>query len=406
MTTAIDPDSSPALGLPRIVISVALALCAMNVVSLAVSALSGQWILDRHGLGNPIDFTNVYAAGRLALEGHPVLAYDWDAHKHVQTLVLGREFEGYFGWHYPPPFLFVAAMLAKLPYTAAFAGWVVFTFIPYLVVMRALVGHRIGWLLACAFPEVLTNAMIGQNGLLTAALIGGTLLSMRKRPVVAGICLGLLTYKPQYGLLFPLVLIAARQWTTFLSAAVTALLLAAASTLAFGTETWLAFFRWLPRASEAFLSAGYAEFGKMQSVLSLVRFVGGSDGLAFALQWGVAGVTAIALVMLWRSRAAYEIKAAALATGALLATPYLYLYDLAVLAVPMALLLRIGMATGFRRYELPALGCAILLLVSFPFVVAPVGLAATLLVAAVIAGRCGVFGAPQADMPAMPMPNA
>jgi hypothetical protein len=144
----------------------------------------------------------------------------------------------------------------------------------------------------------------------------------------------------------------------------------------------------------------------MQSVLSLVRFVGGSDGLAFALQWGVAGVTAIALVMLWRSRAAYEIKAAALATGALLATPYLYLYDLAVLAVPMALLLRIGMATGFRRYELPALGCAILLLVSFPFVVAPVGLAATLLVAAVIAGRCGVFGAPQADVQAMSMPNA
>jgi hypothetical protein len=406
MTTAIDPDSDPAPGLPRIVISVALALCAMNAVSLVVSALSGQWILDHRGLGNPTDFTNVYAAGRLALEGHPALAYDWDAHKHVQTLVLGRDFDGYFGWHYPPPFLFVAALLAKLPYTAAFAGWVVLTFIPYLVVVRALVGHRIGWLLACAFPEVLTNAMIGQNGLLTAALIGGTLLWMRKRPVVAGICLGLLTYKPQYGLLFPLVLIATRQWTAFVSATVTALLLAAASTLAFGSETWLAFVHWLPRASEAFLSAGYAEFGKMQSVLSLVRFAGGSDGLAFALQWSVAGATAIAVVILWRGRAAYEIKAAALATGALLATPYLYLYDLAVLAVPMALLLRVGMATGFRRYELPALGCAILLLVSFPFVVAPVGLAATMLVAAVIAGRCGVFGAPQADAPALPMPNA
>jgi hypothetical protein len=91
--------------------------------------------------------------------------------------------------------------------------------------------------------------------------------------------------------------------------------------------------------------------------------------------------------MVWRSRAAYEIKAAALAAGALLTTPYLYLYDLAVLAVPMALLLRLGIATGFRRYELPALGCAIALLVSFPFIVAPVGLGATLIVAALIAGQ-------------------
>ena len=387
-------------------ISVAIALCAMNAVSLLASALSGQWILDRHWLGIPTDFTNVYAAGRLALEGQPALAYDWDAHKHVQTLVLGRDFDGYFGWHYPPPFLFIAALLAKLPYTAAFAGWVVLTFIPFLLVIRALVGHRSGWLLACAFPEVLTNATIGQNGLLTAALIGGTLLWMHKRPIFAGICLGLLTYKPQYGLLFPLVLIAGRQWMTFLSAAVTALLLAAASWLAFGSETWLAFVHWLPRASEAFLSAGYAEFGKMQSVLSLVRFAGGSDGLAFAMQWSVAIATAIALVILWRSRAAYEIKAAALATGALLATPYLYLYDLAVLAIPMALLLRLGMATGFRPYELPALGCAILLLVSFPFVVAPVGLAATLLVAAVIARRCVESGARAADASTMPMPNA
>jgi hypothetical protein len=387
MTAAAPPGGDPASALPRVVISVALALCVMSAVSLLVSALSGQWILDSHGLGIPTDFANVYAAGRLAIEGQPALAYDWDAHKQVQTLVLGQNFDGYFGWHYPPPFLFVAALLAKLPYTVAFAGWVVLTFVPYLLVMRALVGHRLGWLFACAFPAVLTNAMIGQNGLLTAALIGGTLVALPKRPIVAGICLGLLTYKPQYGLLFPLVLIAGRQWTAFLSAAVTASLLAAASWFAFGSEAWLAFFHWLPRASEAFLSGGYAEFGKMQSVLSLVRFAGGGDSLAFAMQWSVAIAAAVAVVMVWRSRAAYEIKAAALATGALLTTPYLYLYDLAVLAVPMALLLRLGIATGFRRYELPALGCAIALLVSFPFIVAPVGLGATLIVAALIAGR-------------------
>lgn len=210
---------------------------------------------------------------------------------------------------------------------------------------------------------------------------------MPKRPLLAGVCLGLLTYKPQYGLLFPLVLIAGGYWRTFFSAAVTAILLTAISWLAFGTETWMAFFHWLPRASQAFLSDGFAEFGKMQSILSFTRFVGGSDRLAWALQWGLTGVVAVALIAVWRSSVSYRIKASALATGALLATPYLYLYDMVVLAIPMALIVRMGIATGFLSHELPALGIAIALLVSFQFVVAPVGFAATLIVACLIARR-------------------
>lgn len=379
-----DPFQS---AVPRIVFSVCLALCVMNAVSLIVSMLSGQWILDSKGLGIPTDFANVYAAGRLVLEGHPATAYEWDAHKRVQEIVLGQTFDGYFGWHYPPPFLFIAAALAMLPYTAAFAGWAALSFVPYLFVIRALTGHRIGWMLACAFPVALTNAMVGQNGFLTASLIGGTLYLMPMRPVLAGICLGLLTYKPQYGLLFPLVLIAARQWRTFTAAAATGLTLAAVSWLAFGPQTWAAFFTWLPRASQGFLSSGFAEFGKMQSVLSLTRFLGGSDRLAFVLQWSMTGAVMLALIVLWRSRVSYEIKAAALATGTLLATPYLYLYDMVVLAIPMALILRMGLTSGFLTYELVAMGVAVALLVSFPFVVMPVGLGASLIVACLVARR-------------------
>ncbi len=387
MTQAHTFDDAISSGAPRAVISVCLALCVMNVFSLIVSAMSGQWILDSSGHGIPIDFANVYAAGKLVLGGHPATAYDWDAHKHVQEVVLGRTFDGYFGWHYPPPFLFVAALLAKLPYVAAFAGWMALSFVPYLLTIRALTDHRIGWLLACAFPVALSNAMIGQNGFLTASLIGGTLYLMPKRPLLAGICLGLLSYKPQYGLLFPFVLIATRQWKTFASAAITAISLAAISWLAFGTETWAAFFHWLPRASQAFLSDGFAEFGKMQSVLSLTRFLGGNDSLAWILQWGITGAVAVSLMILWCSRASYEIKAAALATGTLLATPYLYLYDMVVLAIPMALIVRLGITHGFHRLELPLLGVAIALLVSFQFVVAPVGLGATFIVAGLIAHR-------------------
>ena len=83
-------------------------------------------------------------------------------------------------------------MLARLPYGAAFMGWVVISLIPYLIVVRAIVGRRFGWMLALAAPMVVNNALVGQNGFFTAALIGGTLYLMPVRPVLAGICIELL----------------------------------------------------------------------------------------------------------------------------------------------------------------------------------------------------------------------
>jgi arabinofuranan 3-O-arabinosyltransferase len=63
-----------------------------------------------------------------------------------------------------------------------------------------------------------------------------------------------------------------------------------------------------------------------------------------------------------------------------------------VLAIPVVLLVRIGLADGFSEYELPAMGCVVLLLMSFPWVGAPVGLGATLIVAMLIARRAGGEG--------------
>ena len=140
-------------------------------------------------------------------------------------------------------------------------------------------------MLAIGFPMVFNNTLVGQNGFLTAALIGGTLYLMPVRPVLAGICLGLLSYKPQYGLLFPLVLIAASQWTVFFTAGRHAVAMAFASWLAFGTESWQAFFHWMPMFSQAFLTEGKATWWKMQSLFSLVRYFGGSERLAWVFHW-------------------------------------------------------------------------------------------------------------------------
>jgi arabinofuranan 3-O-arabinosyltransferase len=371
---------------PAWLLNACFVLAVLNIVFFPAFYGRG-WIFDANGFGIPTDFVNVWSAGKLALDGHPAQAWDWAIQKQVQVTELGQSYEGNFAWHYPPPFLFVAKLLAMLPYGLAYAAWPVISLVPYLVAMRAIVGRPFGMVLALAFPVVLTNTLVGQNGFLTASLIGGMLILLPSRPMLAGICLGLLSYKPQYGLLFPLALIAASQWRAFVSAGVTAVLMAAVSWIAFGTESWQAFFHWMPMFSQAFLTEGRAPWGKMQSIFALVRYLGGSEPLGWTFQWIMTAAVAVVLVLLWRNRVRYELKAAALATGTLLVTPYLFLYDLMVLAIAVAFLVRIGLAEGFRSHELPALSLAAGLLMFFPVVGAPTGFGATLIVAALIARR-------------------
>jgi glycosyl transferase family 87 len=375
--------------IPPALFNTCFVLFVINASFFPAAYFSHWWIWDPNGLGIPTDFVNVWAAGQLVLEGHPALAWDWDVQRQIELALLRQEFPGYFAWHYPPPFLFVAAFLAQFPYTVAFMGWVFASLVPYLAMMRAIVGRAFGLMLAVGFPMVLSNALVGQNGFLTAALIGGTLYLMPTRPVLSGICLGLLTYKPQYGLLFPLVLIAASQWTTFFTAGTVAVAMAFVSWLAFGTESWQAFFHWMPMFSQAFLSEGKATWWKLQSVLSLVRYLGGPEQLAWTLQWIVTGSVAVGLITMWRSRVDYSLKAAALAVGTMLTTPYLFMYDMVVLAIPVAYLIRLGLEGGFRAYELAALGCALALIMSFMFLGQPVGLFANLIVAGLILRRAG-----------------
>jgi arabinofuranan 3-O-arabinosyltransferase len=373
--------------LARPVELVCFALVVAHAVYLVTAYLQGIWVEAPDGGGVPSDFVNVWAAGRLVLEGHAAAAYDWTAHKLVEEIAVGHPFDGYFGWHYPPTFLFVAAGLSILPYATAYLLWVFGTFPAYLAAIRAIIGDRVGYLLAAAFPAVLGNFIVGQNGFLTAGLVGGALVLLERRPIAAGVLVGLLSYKPHLGLLFPIALMASGHWRAFTTAAIVAALMAGASWLAFGSDTWQAFFANIGHTSQAFLSEGHADFSKLQTAFGLTRALGGSEALAWTVQIAVAIVAAGAIAMLWRRRVAYEIKAAALGAGAMLATPYLYTYDLVVLAVPLAFLFRLGRARGFLPHEMAGIALASLLILIFPFVKAPVGFAAVLVVATLIARR-------------------
>ena len=375
--------------MPASLVKACFVLFVINASFFPTAYFAHWWIYDADGRGIPTDFVNVWAAGRLVLDGHPAQAYDWVIQKQVEVALLGQDFAGYFAWHYPPPFLFVASLLAQFPYAVAFIGWMVFSILPYLAVMRAIVGSHFGLLLALAMPVAFSNIFVGQNGFLTAALIGATLYLLPMRPVLAGICLGFLSYKPQYGLLFPIVLIAASQWRAFLAAGATAIALALISWLAFGTESWQAFFHWMPMFAQAFLTEGKAPWWKLQSLFALVRYFGGTEQLAWGFHWVLTASVAVVLALMWRSRVPYTLKAASLAVGTLLTTPYLFMYDLMVLAIPTAFLVRIGLRSGFRPYELPALACAAALIVGFICTGVPLGLGATLIVAGLVLRRAG-----------------
>jgi arabinofuranan 3-O-arabinosyltransferase len=382
-----DLPAAPQPPAARIAALIGLMLALSYLVLLSGAYLDGNLFTDKQGQPIANDFVNVWAAGRLTLDGDPAAAYDWPLHKAAEERAVGHAFANYYGWHYPPTFLFVAAALATLPYLIAALVWLAATLAAYAATLGGILGGRAGVFVALGFPAALWNITAGQNGFLTAALIGGTLGLLERQPALAGICLGLLSYKPHFGLLFPIVLIADRRWRTLVVAAVVAAALAAFSWLACGGTTWEAFAHATPATSRIVLGEGAAEFARLQSLFGFVRAHGGSETLAWSVQATGALALAVGLVVLWRSRVPYELKAAALAAGALIATPYLYIYDFVVLAVALAFLLRLSLQRGFAVGEIVALPCVGALIFAFPYVKTQVGVAAALIVLALVAQR-------------------
>ena len=195
----------------------------------------------------------------------------------------------------------------------------------------------------------------GHNGFLTAALLGFALVQLDRRPVLAGILFGLLAYKPQFGLMIPLVLVATGRWRTVFAAAATVALLVLAATLAFGTDTWRAFFIFAEYTRMIVLETGETGWHKIQSVFSWARMWGAPLPLAYAVQGAVTLAVAAALVWLWRTGASFALKAAALCIATILATPYSLDYDLMLLAPAIACLACDGLARGFAPWEKTAL---------------------------------------------------
>ena len=387
MTT---PD---AIAIRARIVPLSLALIAAYTIAIVALWATSFGGLDAAGRPLGTDFSNVWAAGRLTLEGAPEAAYDLARHYAVQEQEFGAGVP-FFGWHYPPMFLALAAALATLPYLGALFVWQAATLPIYLYSLVKIFGENRRELLLAglAFPAVFVNLTHGHNGFLSAGLFGLGLALLDKRPALAGVLLGLLAYKPQFGMLLPFALAAGGYWRTAFFAAGTVILSAFLSFEAFGPATWEAFATSAHFTRTVVLEAGSTGWHKIMSVFAAVRALGGSVTAAYAAQGLVAGVTFLTVVWLWwRRETPFGAKAAALLAGSVLATPYALDYDLMILAPAIAFMVRDALTLGFRRYEaavLTAVWVAPLIARSVAeATLVPIGFLATLALFALAASR-------------------
>jgi alpha-1,2-mannosyltransferase len=338
--------------------SYSLILLGLCVVAMAGWIALSEGLIDRNGKPIGTDFSSFYAAGSLALEGHAAEAYDPAAHHAREQRQFGAE-TPYYSWLYPPVFFLIAAPLALFPYPLALALFQSTSLAFYLWVIAAILSParrrdpviaRHWLLISAAFPAVFVNLGHGQNGFLTAGLLGAALVSL-DRPVISGLCIGFLSYKPQFALVIPIALLAAGRWRVIASAALTTIALVIASWLFFGTDTWTAFLASTEMSRKVLLEQGSVGYEKLQSAFAAVRLWGGSVSLSYAVQGVISALAVLATGYAWRISDNGALKAALLVAATALASPHLLDYDLVLLAPALAYLTVVRLEDGMRDYE-------------------------------------------------------
>lgn len=329
---------------------ISLLVFAAFLTTLVVQLWQGWDRLERGGLPVFTDYTPVYAAS-LLLQREPaenlyvterMIQAEIDAaqaaYDHRLTDQQARS-HGFARWQYPPVFMLYAHPLAWMPYYVSMAAWLLITALPYLAAMLRAAPARLAWPLALAAPPVYFNLIYGQTGFLTAGYLALGLTLLRRHPWLAGFFIGMACFKPHFGLLVPLALIAAGQWRAIVSATFTVFVLVVVTVLVYGDDPWLAFIGTLGYSLDGFALGRY-NFDPMTSVIGAVRLAGGNAVVGWWLQ-GLSVVVAVVLTWWsWRqhTNAGYDLlplQAAILCTATLLTAPLSYLYDL-VLLVPVA----------------------------------------------------------------------
>jgi alpha-1,2-mannosyltransferase len=312
-------------------IGLAMALGLIPEVMIAHSLLAAN--------GLPVallkrDFCQFWAAGwlvdhgRIATLFYPIRFQAWV----VQRFPF---LTGHYRWGYPPG---MALLMAPLGLVPPLAAWIIGMLggIALLVLALGMVFGRhnlaLTTLIMIASPVCWDTLLVGQNAFYTGALMVLGFGLMDRRPIWAGIALGLLTVKPPLGLLVPVALIAAGAWRSMIAALVSGLALASLAAIAM-PDAWPLFIAhtmpdmtaylqrpYLPTPSQAYMASPfYAAEG-----LHLPRRT------VWLVQITLSVLAAAMMGQLWRipiQNSARHARILASAAFCLVATPYSHVYD-------------------------------------------------------------------------------
>lgn len=323
-------------------------IAGLNLAMLAYLVGSARGGVDSRGFLLGTDFVSFWTTGRMLHADRNV--YDVAAHIAEQRAFHAPS-DGYTGFFYPPWFLPFCYPLGWFGYFPALAGWLLATGGAFVLAVRTWVRRfeapiPVPLLVAvAAFPPVSMTIMHGQTSFLAAALLGLGVLFVPQRPLLAGALLGLAVFKPQLGVLLPLVLLSSREWRVIAAAVVTAGGLGVLATAAFGPEVWRHW--WHVGAAAQGALEGVVGYAKMQSPFAAAMLLGAGPSAAYAIQGVISFGVAGALVWAGWRRPFGPALGAALLAGIPLATPFILDYDLVLLAFPLVWLA----AAGFRPWE-------------------------------------------------------
>ena len=297
--------------------------------------LSGGWITRSCN----IDFCWEWVTGVLAVKD-PAQVYD-----------VGR----FVGWPegrfpYPPTLILFLYPLGWMPYAIAFAVWIIATLLLYEAAIYAILPRTAAVVAALTPVTVAGNTLLGHNGFLTAGLIGLSLVFLERRPWLSGIFLGALTYKPHFGILFPLALLSSRNWRALGSATLTAAMLNMTATIAFGYKGWTIFIDTMLDRNSGLSTINDVE-QRHQSIYGLLHWAGTTAWISWTVHLAVASVVILAVCLVWAKPFPHSMKAAALSIGSVAVTPYVLPYDLCILSIAVAFLVSDGLARGFLPGE-------------------------------------------------------
>ncbi len=295
------------------------------------------------------DFRIFWAAARLAIIENPLAVFDVDKIEQVHGIVDER----WMPWAYPPAFLITVLPLGALSFSMA---WVIFSIVSVLALLAATRSFSAGllpvWLAFALAPAYMPALFMGQTSLLwTAGLLAALAAIRGNQPILAGVYIGLLTLKPQLGIVIPVALLAIGAWRTIAAATVTTIATSLFATFVVGIDYWPEL-RAMAQQHFDVISASIAENNLMVSPFGAMAGLGVPISTALILQWCITLLAAASVAIAWRShRISFDLKAAILLIAILLSTPYLWYYEAALLAPAALFMLR----AGVLRMEMPSI---------------------------------------------------